>query len=215
MATIDDKAQRILDKALELAEQDRWEAVRLHDIADALNLSLDDIRLYYREKEDLVEAWFDRADSAMLQEANAPRFWMLSDRERFEHLIMAWLGSLAPHRRVTREMILNKLEPGHFHIQIPAVMRISRTVQWIREAARRRATFLHRALEETCLTSIYLATFCYWMRDDSPRSQNTRDLLQNLLGTAGLLINWGQSPKNPSPKALEGPMTGRSPSKEP
>jgi hypothetical protein len=97
---------------------------------------------------------------------------------------MVWLDALAPHRKVTREMILAKCEPGHIHIQVPAVMRISRTVQWMREAAHRDATYVHRALEESVLTGIYLATFVRWMGDTSPGSSRTRGFLQGELALA-------------------------------
>ena len=179
--------EAIVDTAVAIAERSNWEAVRLYDVAAELNISLDDIRPYFREKEDLVDAWFDRADSQMLKAAETVEFLTLSPRERLHHLIMTWLDALAVRRKVTRQMIGAKLEPGHLHIQIPAVMRISRTVQWMREAAQRDATFVRRALEETALTTIYLATFVYWMRDESENSQRTRDFLEQKLQAAETL----------------------------
>ncbi len=174
---------RIVEAALELGEQQSWEAVRLHAVAEATGISLNKERLYFREKEDLVDAWFDRADSAMLQEAEAPDFQVLSPRQRLHRLIMTWLATLAPHRNVTCQMIYGKMELGHVHIQIPGLMRVSRTVQWIREAAHLDATHVRRALEETGLTSIYLMTFFYWMKDNTPNSGKTSCFLDGLLGT--------------------------------
>ena len=174
---------RIVEAALELGKQQSWEAVRLHAVAEATGISLNKERLYFREKEDLVDAWFDRADSAMLQEAEAPDFQVLSPRQRLHRLIMTWLATLAPYRNVTRQMIYGKMELGHVHIQIPGLMRVSRTVQWIREAAHLDATHVRRALEETGLTSIYLMTFFYWMKDNTPNSEKTSCFLDGLLGT--------------------------------
>ncbi len=174
---------RIVEAALDLGEQQSWEAVRLHAVAEATGISLNKERLYFREKEDLVDAWFDRADSAMLQEAEAPDFQELSPRQRLHRLIMTWLATLAPYRNVTRQMIYGKMELGHVHIQIPGLMRVSRTVQWIREAAHLDATHVRRALEETGLTSIYLMTFFYWMKDNTPNSEKTSCFLDGLLGT--------------------------------
>jgi AcrR family transcriptional regulator len=179
-----DPRQRIIDTAIALAERDSWEAVRLHAVAARLGVSLDDIRQFFREKEDLVEGFFDRADQAMLRAAEAPGFLDLGTRARLHRVIMAWLDALAPHRRVTRQMIGGKLEPGHLHIQVPGLLRVSRTVQWMREAADRDASHLRRALEEVATTGIYLATFCYWMLDDSPDSIDTRRFLERLLGIA-------------------------------
>lgn len=50
-------ADQIVDTAVELGEQRSWEAVRLHDIAASLGITLDDVRAYFREKEDIVDAW--------------------------------------------------------------------------------------------------------------------------------------------------------------
>lgn len=184
MATENDVLDKIVDAAIELGEQKSWEAVRLHDVAAAVGITLDEVRHYFREKEDVVDAWFDRADSAMLKEAEAPEFLDLTPRQRLHRLIMTWLGALASHRKVTRQMIYGKLEPGHFHIQIPGLMRISRTVQWMREAAHRDATYVRRALEETGVTTIYLTTFFYWMNDDSPDSASSSRFLDGCLSIA-------------------------------
>lgn len=173
---------RIVDAALELGKKQSWEAVRLHAVAEATGISLNKERTFFREKEELVDAWFDRADSAMLQEAERPDFQTLDSRQRLHRLIMTWLATLAPYRNVTRQMIYGKLEPGHLHVQIPGLLRISRTVQWIREATQLDATYVRRALEETGLTSIYLMTFFYWMKDNTPQSEKTSRFLDNLLG---------------------------------
>lgn len=199
MAT--DLANKIVDSALELAEQGSWEAVRLHDIAAALGIELNDIRRHFREKEEIVEAWFDRADRAMLNAAKAPDFAALATRQRLHHLIFAWLGALDTHKRVTREMIYNKLEPGHLHVQIPGLLRVSRTVQWLREAAGRDATFVRRAFEETGLTTIYLLTFACWLHDDSPGAQRSRHFLEQRLREAERLSRWAYGSRRPDTAA--------------
>jgi AcrR family transcriptional regulator len=158
-APADPITDQILDTALELAERGSWETLRLQDVAAAAGLGLEDLRQRIGEKEDLTDLWFDRADRAMLLAAAASGMAALSERERIHALVMVWLDALAPHRKATREMILGKLEPGHIHIQVPAVMRVSRTVQWLREAAGLRDAWLRRALAETVLTGIYLTTF--------------------------------------------------------
>ena len=185
-----DFADEIVNCTLELAEQRSWEAVRLHDIAAVLDIGLNDIRRYFREKEEIAEAWFDRADRAMLDAAKTPDFPTLDTRQRLQCLILAWLGALAAHKRVTREMIYNKLEPGHLHVQIPGLLRVSRTVQWLREAAGRDATFARRALEETGLTTIYLMTFAFWLHDDSPDARRSTCFLERRLSEAERLSHW-------------------------
>lgn len=197
---------RIVDQALALAEQSgSWEAVRLHQVAQVLLISLDDIRAYFREKEDIVDAWFDRADGALLAEAVRPEVAAAPMRERLARTLMAWLRTLAGHRRVTRQMILNKLEPGHVHYQVAGLLRVSRTVQWWREAAGRAAALPRRAFEEVGHTSIYLATFAYWMYDESEGSSRTAALLDRLLARAERMEKWcnGLRRRAASPAAVE------------
>ncbi|WP_210396130.1 TetR/AcrR family transcriptional regulator [Motiliproteus sediminis] len=174
-------ADAILDAALKLADQQSWESLRLHQVADTLGCSLEQIRTHYRQKEDLIDAWFDRADRAMLLAVATREFNTLPPLQRIEQVMMEWLLALAPHQRTTRQMLLGRLEPGHLHIQIAGIMRISRTVQWMREAAGRNAAHLNRAVEESLLTSLYLATLSRWLLDDSRDFANTRRQLQRRL----------------------------------
>jgi AcrR family transcriptional regulator len=179
----------IVDTALALAGERSWEAVRLHDVAARLGIPLDSVRMHFREKEEIVDAWFDRADAALLARAHALAGRELASVERLETLLMAWFEALAPHRRVTRQMVLGKFEPGHLHYQIAGLLRVSRTVQWWREAAARDAVLPWRALEETALTSIYLAAFARFLADESPDYAGTRRLLVALLDTAGRIAH--------------------------
>jgi len=184
MSDSSELAQIILDTALAIAEETSWEQLRLHDIAMRLAISLDDIRQHYPQKDDLVEAWFDRADRAMLKRAAAADMLSLSIRQRLYHIITSWLDALAEHRRLTRDMLFYKIEPGHIHLQVLGIMRISRTVQWFREAAWMDTTHLRRILEESMLTGIYLSTFMYWLNDASPDQGATRQFLDRQLGRA-------------------------------
>lgn len=178
-------AHRIVDTAVELAEQGgSWEAVRLHQVAQVLSIGLDDIRRHFREKDELIDAFFDRADDAVLALSRSGELARRGPRQRLFELIMAWLDTLESHRQVCRQMICAKLEPGHLHIQIPALMRVSRTVQWMREGAQLTDSGVRRALLEVAVTSLYLATFAAWMSEDTPGSPRTRRLLDGLLERA-------------------------------
>ncbi len=172
---------RILDNALEQAEASSWEQLHLHAAAEALNITLDEIRQYFPQKDDLVEAWFDRADRALLSTARPENFLDLSLNERLHQVIAGWLDVLAPHRRLTREMLAYKFEFGHIHLQSLGLMRISRTVQWFREAAYHDSTGLQRIVDECALTAIYLTTFARWLFDDSANSQKSKGVLNTAL----------------------------------
>jgi len=172
---------RILDKALEQAEASSWEQLHLHAVAAALNITLDEIWRYFPQKDDLVEAWFDRADRALLSAAHSADFLDLPLHERLQQVITSWLDALASHHRLTREMLAYKFEFGHIHLQALGIMRVSRTVQWFREAACHDSTGLQRIIDECALTTIYLATFARWLFDDSANNRKSKDVLNTAL----------------------------------
>lgn len=180
-------AAQILDSALRLADVCGWERLHLFDVAADLGVGLDSIASHYREKDQLVEAWFDRADQAMLARAKAADLLPLTPAKRLEELLLAWLASLATHRAVTGQMLLYKLEPGHIHLQIGGLLRISRTVQWWREAAQRQTLHLRRIAEESLLTGVYLRCFIHWLRHPEQDPAEFRALLRSQLRCGPLL----------------------------
>jgi ubiquinone biosynthesis protein COQ9 len=175
---------RILDAALDLARDHGWDAVHLHDIARRLDISLADIAARFGQKDDIAEAWFDRADAALLAVHESPGWTGRSVRERLQAAILAWLEALASHRDVTAQMLRYKFQPEHLHLQALGVLRVSRTVQWIREVAALPAEGWRRELEEAALTGIYLTTFATWLTDDSPGASRTRERLDRMLAMA-------------------------------
>jgi ubiquinone biosynthesis protein COQ9 len=177
-------ADEILDTALKIGERDGWSAVRLHGIASEMGIALEDVHRHFEQKDALAEAWFDRADRAMVRASDIPGWSSLSERQRLFRAIWTWLEALAPHRRVTLSMLQYKFQPEHLHLQALGITRVSRTVQLIREAAALRTVGLRRELEEAALTSLYLATFAVWLNDGTPGSERSRELLDRLLGAA-------------------------------
>ena len=158
---------RILDTTIDLAEQRGWDAVHLHEIARVMGIALAEIQHHYLHKDAIAEAWFDRADEALLAASEMQGWMELSVPQRLHDALFAWFDALAPHRRVTAEMLRYKLHPEHLHLQALGVTRISRTVQWIREVALLPSVGWRQELEEAALTAIYLSTFAYWLSDDS------------------------------------------------
>lgn len=157
----------ILQTALDLGEQHGWNNVHLHDVAQAAGTTLAGIRRHFQGKDALAEAWFDQADEALLAAAEAPGWMNLSVRQRLYHALLAWLEALAPHRALTAQMLRYKVQPEHLHLQALGLIRISRTVQWWREAGGLPSAGLRREAEEGALTMIYLSTFACWLQDDS------------------------------------------------
>ncbi|WP_105213117.1 TetR/AcrR family transcriptional regulator [Pseudoalteromonas sp. T1lg22] len=171
----------LLDGAIALARLSSWEAFSLQQLADSLNCGLSDIHRHFRSKDDIAEALFDGADRAMLAYADTQAAKVGSEQERTLNCIMRWFHYLAPYKAVVRDIMAYKLEPGHFHLQAHGVTRVSRTVQWFREAAGRQQQGLAKVADEIALTSAYLASFYCFLSDNSADNAKTRSLLRSLL----------------------------------
>jgi ubiquinone biosynthesis protein COQ9 len=177
--------RKIVHTAIALAERaGSWDAVHVHVVAREAGISLEELQRHFQDKDAIAEGWFDTADASLLSAANQAGWRELEARERLYRVMMAWLDALAPHRRLALAMLRYKFHPEHLHLQARGIMRISRTVQWIREVAMLPAVGWRREGEEATLTSIYLAAFACWLTDNSAGTQRTRRFLKSLLATA-------------------------------
>ena len=175
--------------ALEQASRVGWEGLRLFDVAAALDLSLADIYRHYRDADAIAEAWLAKADRAMLAPQEAG-FASLTAAQRIERVILHWLDTLAPYRAVTRQILVGKLYPGHPHFVASLLVRLSRTVQWVREAALLRGGPPQRHIEEIGLTWLFVATVAVWAADGSEGQQAARRFLAARLRDAERLMTW-------------------------
>lgn len=169
---------KVLQSALKLARNQHWEALRLADVAEDLQISLVALRRIIKDKENLIDLLWDQADAAMLAQCHFDDFISQSFATQFEQCVMSWLMSLHPCRQTVREMLMVRAEPGHLHIQIPTLTRVSQTVQWMRELCQRDALFFKRAAEETMLTCLFVNHVRIWLHDESENCERTRESLR-------------------------------------
>ena len=109
------EADRILDAALSLGEQRGWDAVHVYDIADHMQVGPGDIERHFRNKDEIAEAWFRRADHALASCANEPGWMDLSVRERLSRAMRAWFAALEPHKTIRKA---NKISSAAVPIRV-------------------------------------------------------------------------------------------------
>ena len=194
-----DLGDRIMEAAILMAEAEGWESVRLRRVAARLGISLSDVHAHYRDLDAVADGWFARANAAMI----APRgrgFAAKPPRERIRDLMQSWFDALAPHRRVGAQMLAAKLHPPHPHHWVPLIFTLSRTVQWLRDAAGLDAGGRRRQVEEVGLSALFLATLFVWAKDDSPGQGRTGKFLNSRLSEADRVMGrlW-PGPGNDSP----------------
>jgi AcrR family transcriptional regulator len=185
-------SERILDAALERAEAIGWDKLRMHDVAEQLGISLADVVEHYRDLDGVADAWFAQAWRAMLAPP-PPGFGDWPAQARLHDRMMLWFDALAEHRHVTGEMLRGKLYPSHPHHWVPMIFNLSRTIQWLREAALLDAGGLRRQVEEVGLTALFLATLAVWLHDESGGQERTRERLRRRLARGDRLMVrlWG------------------------
>jgi AcrR family transcriptional regulator len=178
-----DQKERIVDEAIALAEEIGWSRVRLRLVADRLEMPMAELQNHFRDLDAVADAWFRRAWQGML--APVPEGfaeWPVADR--LHRLLMRWFDALAPHRTVTHQMLSGKMYLPHPHHWMPMIFNLSRTIQWLRDAAILDAAGRRRQIEEIGLTAIFLATLAVWRRDGTPDQERTRIFLRRRLAGA-------------------------------
>ena len=174
---------RIVDAALELAEERGWANVRLYQVAERADVPLARIGAEFRDQDAVANAWFARALAA-IERIRPETLAGQAAAERLHLVVMGWFDALAPHREVTGEMLRAKLYPSHPQHWVPLIFDLSRLVHWFLDAARIASTGRARQMAEIGLTAIFLASVRVWLSDDSPGSERTRLYLYRRLDAA-------------------------------
>jgi AcrR family transcriptional regulator len=178
---------RIVDAALELAEERGWSNVRLYQVAERASVPLATIGAEFRDLDALANAWFARA-LAMVEQIPPQALADQPAPERLHLVIMRWFEALAPHRQVTGEMLRAKLYPSHPQHWGPLIFDLSRLIHRFLDAARIASTGRARQLAEIGLTAVFLGSVRVWLRDDSAGGERTRSYLRRRLAAADRLL---------------------------
>ncbi|MCH7943426.1 MAG: hypothetical protein IIB67_09380 [Proteobacteria bacterium] len=180
--------ERIVDTAVELADEGGWPAVRLHRVAARLGVGLPEIRSHYPDLDAVANAWLARADDAMLAVAERADLAEAPAPDRIEAALTAWFTALGGRRRMLGSILSYKLQPSHIHLQAALVVATSRRVQWLREAARLDAMGRQKSVEESGLTLLFAATVLRWLNDSSENFERTRAFIAHSLKRADGLM---------------------------
>lgn len=180
---------RIVQAALDQAEEVGWENVRLRLVAEYLGVPLLEIGSRVRDLDAVADAWFAYGWKAM-QQPLPPDIAALPASDRLEVVLWRWFECLSPHRRVTVDMLKAKLWPFHPHHWVPLPFNLSRTILWLRDAAGCDDASPRREVEEVGLTWLFLATLAVWSRDDSESQKRTRHFLHRRLADASSLMTF-------------------------
>jgi AcrR family transcriptional regulator len=154
---------RIVDAALAIAEEVGFADLRLHAVADRLGVALAEVAARFRDVDAVANAWFRRGIEAIVAPPPAG-FTALAPADRLLLVTLRWFEALAPHRRLSGEIIRAKLHPSHPHHWVPMAFDLSRLVHWLLDAARIEGRGPWRAGQEIAITALFLAALAAWLR---------------------------------------------------
>lgn len=182
---------RLLDLALELAEEGGLDQLRLSALAERAGVPLAEVAARFPDVDAIANAWFARALAAVW----ATPAELLADPDpavRLERVMLRWLEALSPHRELTGAMLRAKLWPSHPHHWVPMLFDLSRLVHAFLDVARVPGAGAERALQEIGATALTLRTLRAFLADPVPGFPAARKRLRrDLAGGVALLRRIG------------------------
>lgn len=183
---------RIVDAALDCANDQDWRFVSLFDIAQKADISVAELFDVVEDKSDILAAYGRRVDRRVLEAMGQPDA-DLNMRERLFDILMERFDILNEDR-LALQSILNsfRLDPKQAVISLP---HLCKSMAWMGEAAGIRTDRLTGAVKLAALTGLYLKTLKVWMHDESEDMAEVMAALDKDLGRIERVASyagWGQ-----------------------
>jgi AcrR family transcriptional regulator len=173
--------RHIIDTALKLAAEGRWDSVGLRDIADAAGVSLAELHDRYPSKTAIVRAWSAVVDAEVLAASTAldPED---SPRDRLFDVLMRRFDALKGQRDAVAAIAGASMRDPLAGLCLSAGL--MQSMRWMLEAAGIRTAGPKGRMLARGLTAVWLATLRVWLNDDSEDMASTMAALDRNLKRA-------------------------------
>ena len=172
---------RVLDAALELAADLRWDDVGLGDIARRAGVDMATMREHFADKDDILIAYGRRVDRIVLGRFPTDTFDdETPHRDRLFDVLMERFDVLNDNRDAVLSFLLSfRTDPKNALCGLP---HLGRSMEWMAACAGLELSGLMGAVKITGVTGVYLYTARAWMHDDSVDMAKTMAALDRGLG---------------------------------
>jgi len=160
---------QIIDAALELAAERPYSEIGLGDIADRAGVGLDVLRSAFRMRIEIVSAFVERIDRAVL--AGAGETTEESSRERVFDILMRRFDALAPYRAGVKSIVASARRDPMLALALNGMG--VRSMGWMLEGADAGRNGLRGAIRAQGLALIWARAFAVWLEGDAPDLDKT------------------------------------------
>jgi ubiquinone biosynthesis protein COQ9 len=159
----------ILDRALELAPDTGWTNELVQQLKDEFGLA--DFTAHYPNGViDLLYAFADRADQAMMAALEATDIEKLKIRDRIRLGVRSRLESLTPYHATFKTSIKHLMKPAHAGDLKKISWRTADRLWW---AAGDRSTDYNHYSKRILLSGVFASTTLFWLRDKSDNHERS------------------------------------------
>lgn len=185
MAKKPDPQEKIVNAAMRLAASRGWRELPLAEIARAAKVSLADLSAHFSSKAQILNAYGQRIDARVLEEASAEELSAETPRDRLFDVLMMRFDAMADEKEALKR-IASDLRRDPL-ASAPLARPLLQSMGWMLEAAGIDSSGLKGALRVRGLALVWAAAFRVWLEDGEDQSKTMAELDRRLRDGAAFL----------------------------
>jgi AcrR family transcriptional regulator len=190
---------QILETAMQLFREKGYDGTTMRDIAARMDIAVGNAYHYFRSKDELVVAFYERLNNEQAERVYAALLQHQSLKDRLIAAIRCKLGVVADHRDLCISLFAIAVKPNSvvnpFGDSTKGARAKSQSI--FRRAVEGSTTRVPDDLKDVLpvlLWLYYMAVLLYWMHDTSPLQHKTNELIELSAQIIALLISVSSLP---------------------
>lgn len=168
----------LLHHILELVPFDGWTDYTFREASHRTGLSDAEASQALGGIRGAVRYYFEQIDEQLAKQFPAHSISGLRVPDRVETLLMARFMLMLPHREAVKSAATSNLLPWYMPEAVKSLYHMTDTI-W--RLAGDQSTDFNFYTKRMTLASVYIPTFLYWLTDQSPQLEQTRQFLKKRL----------------------------------